>query len=284
MRLLVTGGSGFLGKRVLAAAADRGIKAVALVRSDEARRTVEQLGAIAVRGDLDDPDGLRHAFVEADCEALLNIASLGFGHAPAIVGAAEAAGLRRAVFVSTTAVTTTLNAPSKTVRLAAEEIVRNSSLDWTIVRPTMIYGGPDDRNIARLVRALRRTPVLPIPGGGVGLQQPVHVEDLAVTLLNTVSARQASRKTYDVAGPEAIPFRELVETARSAVGARTRLIPVPLAPVIGAAHVYGRLSARPKISAEQFQRLAEDKAFSNEAAIRDLGHRPRSFAEGVAAL
>ena len=60
-------------------------------------------------------------FASAGCDALVNLASLGFGHAPAIVGAAVGAGLDRAVFVSTTAVTTTLPARSKAVRLAAEQ-------------------------------------------------------------------------------------------------------------------------------------------------------------------
>jgi uncharacterized protein YbjT (DUF2867 family) len=281
MRILVTGGSGFLGKRVLDEAAARGLDVAALVRSDAADQVVRRHGATSIRGDLDDAAGLADAFAAARCDALLNIASLGFGHAGAIVAAAESAGLRRAVFVSTTAVTTTLNAPSKAVRLAAEETVRSSGLDWTIVRPTMIYGGADDRNIARLLTVLRRTPVLPVPGGGVGLQQPVHVEDLAAVLVNATLAADSAHRTYDVAGPEPLPFRRLIETAKAAVGSRTLLVPVPLTPVIAAAGLYGRLSRHPRVTAEQFQRLAEDKAFSNDAAIRDLGHRPRSFADGV---
>ena len=125
----------------------------------------------------------------ARCDALVNLASLGFGHAPAIVAAAVGAGLGRAVFVSTTAVATGLPARSKAVRLAAEATVRSSGLAWTILRPTMIYGAPGDRNMSRLlallIRARRGLPgvglpvVLPVPGGGRGLQQPVHVADIA---------------------------------------------------------------------------------------------------------
>ena len=92
----------------------------------------------------------------AECDALVNLASLGFGHARGIVRAAVRAGLDRAVFVSTTAVTTTLPARSKAVRLAAEDEIRGSGLSWTILRPTMIYGAAGDRNLSRLLALLAR--------------------------------------------------------------------------------------------------------------------------------
>lgn len=287
MRLLVTGGSGFLGRRFLVHALAAGHDVVALARSDAAGTAVAAAGAVPVRGDLDDPASTNAAFAafaeatETGADALVNIASLGFGHADTIVAAAEAAGLRRAVFVSTTAVTTALPAPSKRVRLAAEASVRGSGLDWTILRPTMIYGGPDDRNIARLLQVLRRSPVLPVPGGGHRLQQPVHVEDLAAALLAALSSDAAVGSTYDVAGPEAITFRDLLQTAAGAAGRRVRLVPVPMRPTIGALRVYERVASRPRIKAEQLERLAEDKAFDITPAVRDLAYAPRSFADGV---
>ena len=82
---------------------------------------------------------------------------------PAIIAAAEQAGIGRAVFVSTTAVTTALPSPSKQIRLAAERQIRYSRLQWTIIRPTMIYGAAGDRNLSRLLRLLSRTRALPCP-------------------------------------------------------------------------------------------------------------------------
>ena len=282
MRLLVTGGSGFTGRHLVRAAVDAGHEVCAIVRSAESARTVDALGAAAVPGDLDDPASLDAAFA-TPADALINIASLGFGHAPVIVASAEDAGLRRAVFVSTTAVTTALPAPSKRVRLAAEQTVRQSALDWTILRPTMIYGAPGDRNLSRLLQVLQRTPVLPLPGGGHRLQQPVHVEDLAAALLAAVGTERAIGRTYAIAGPEALPFRDLVRHAGNAVGRVPRLVSVPLRPTIALLRLYERLAPRPRIKAEQLERLAEDKAFSIEEAARDLGYAPRSFPEGIAA-
>lgn len=279
---MVTGGSGFLGGYVLREAARREHQMVALARSEPAAAAVTALGACPVPGDLNDASSLVNAFTSAGCDVLVNLASLGFGHAPAIISAAELAGIKRAVFVSTTAVTTTLPASSKRVRLAAEESIHASALDWTILRPTMIYGDPGDRNLSRLLPLLRRAPFLPVPGSR-HLQQPVHAADVAGAVLAAAERLAAAGRTYDVAGPEPLTFADLLLTAARAVASHTRFVPVPLFPVLAAVHGYELLSRRPKIHAEQVRRLAEDKAFSIDDAIRDLDYAPRSFAEGIQA-
>ena len=281
MRLLVTGGSGFLGGHVLKEAARRGHETVVLARSDTAARTVARHGARPLAGDLDDAARLPGLFAAAQCDALVNLASLCFGHAPAIVAATQAAALDRAVFVSTTAVTTTLPARSKRIRLDAEQRIRASELKWTILRPTMIYGAPGDRNLSRLLTLLPRVPLLPLPGGGRQLQQPVHVTDLAGAVLTAVERPAAARRRYDLAGPTPLSFVELLRTCAWAVGSRIRLVPVPLAPLIAAARGYELVSAHPRIRAEQLQRLAEDKVFAIDEAARDLGYAPRPFADGI---
>ena len=281
MRLLVTGGSGFLGGYVLDEARRRGYEVVALTRSDTAAGAVTKHGAEPLPGDFDDPAALPGVFSSARCSSLLNLASLGFGHAPAIVAAARVAGIDRAVFVSTTAVATRLPARSKQVRLDAEWQIRESGLKWTIVRPTMIYGAPGDRNLSRLLPVLARVPILPVPGGGQHLQQPVHVADVADALLSAAEEPATAGSTYDVAGPEPFPFAELLRISARAVGSRTRLVPVPLAPVLAATRCYERLTAHPRIHAEQIQRLAEHKAFAIDDAARDLGFAPRPFADGI---
>jgi uncharacterized protein YbjT (DUF2867 family) len=278
----MTGASGFLGGYVARHLIARGHAVSALARSEVAAARVAELGATPVPGDLDDPRSLDDAFAASGANALVNVASLGFGHASAIVAAAEEAGLKRAVFVSTTAVFTGLDASSKAVRLAAEETIRASALEWTIVRPTMIYGAPGDRNMARLLRLLRRSPFVPLPGGGHGLQQPVHVEDLAGAIVAAVEAPVAVGKAYDVAGPEPLTFRQVVQQASAAVERSPRLLSVPLRPAVSVARVYERMARRPRLTAEQLQRLGEHKAFDITAARRDLAFEPRPFATGVA--
>ncbi len=281
MKVHVTGGSGFLGTHVVPLLVAAGFEVTALARSGAAAEKVTAGGARAVAGDLDDPASLDAAFADSGAHALVNLASLGFGHAPAIVAAAEEAGMTRAVFVSTTAVATTLDSGSRAVRLAAEATVKASALEWTILRPTMIYGSPADRNMGRLLRLVRRAPVVPLPGGGRRLQQPVHVDDLAQAVVAALTAPAAVGNVYDVAGPEPLTLRQVVLDAGQAVGHRPRLITVPLAPVLGLARVYEMMAPNPRLKAEQLQRLAEDKSFDIGPARRDLGYQPRPFAQGI---
>ncbi len=145
----------------------------------------------------------------------------------------------------------------------------------------MIYGAVGDRNLSRLLLRLSRAAVLPVPGTGTCLHQPVHVGDVAAAVLAALERPAAIGSLYDVAGPEPVPFTELLRTCARAVGSRTRLVPVPLAPLVTLARGYERLSRHPRIRAEQLLRLAEDKAFPIDAAIRDLGYAPRPFADGI---
>ena len=161
MTVAVSGANGFTGRFVCAELQRCNIPFVALLRpgSDASWMAARE---IQVRfADLTESHQLAEQLL--GCRALLNVASIGFGAAPAILQACSSAGVRRAVFVSTTAIFTQLNAGSKTVRQAAEAAILASGLETTILRPTMIYGTPGDRNMIRLVEWINRWPLLP-PG------------------------------------------------------------------------------------------------------------------------
>jgi nucleoside-diphosphate-sugar epimerase len=209
-----------------------------------------------------------------DVASVVYCASMGFGHVPRLIDQLASASVERAVFVSTTAIFTSLPAASRAPRLDAEASVTRSTLDWTIVRPTMIYGTARDRNISRLLRFLDRWPFFPVCGNA--LWQPIHVDDLAEAIVTALDNSITSRRTYNLAGAYPLRFEDLVRTAARAVHRRVILLRVPVASAVLAArltHV---------VSVEQVRRLAEDKAFDYGAATRDIGFRPRTFAEGVA--
>lgn len=274
----LAGGTGFTGRRVALRLARRGAPAVALVRpSGDA--SLLPAGTTTRPGDLSDPASVERWL--SGCRSLVYCASMGFGHVPGVVDACLRAGVGRAVFVSTTAIFTSLPAPSKGVRQEAEAAVLRSALRWTIVRPTMIYGAPGDRNVERLLRAVARWPVIPVPGAGRSLVQPVHVDDLADAIVAAWANPSAAGRAYDLSGAAPLALADLIAAAGAAVGRRPVRLHLPLRPVAWALRAAERAGLRPRIRAEQVLRLAEDKAFPHAAAARDLGFAPRSFEDGV---
>ncbi len=277
--VLVTGATGFTGAFVVRALLERGCRVGAFVRESSDTRELEALGVTCHAGDLSRPETLEAAL--AGYDALANVASLGFGHADGIVRAAEASSVGRAVFVSTTAIFTTLPAPSKVVRTAAEDTIRASDLAYTIVRPTMIYGTPGDRNVSRLMRLVGRFPFVVVPGAGRNLLQPVHVADVAYAVAEAVLRPVAAGRCYDVSGAAPVTFNAFLITVGRAVGRHVNRLHLPLGLARLAARTTKPILGRRGISEEQVLRLNEDKAFSHAEAARDLDYAPRGLVEGL---
>jgi nucleoside-diphosphate-sugar epimerase len=214
-------------------------------------------------------------------DALVNVASLGFGHADSIISAAANAGIQRAVFISTTAIFTQLNAKSKKVRLDAELAIENSGLNYTILRPTMIYGSPSDRNMWRLIRWMRYWPLLPVFGDGNYLQQPVYVDDIARAIADVLRNEKTLCKRYNIAGKHPLTYNEVIDTIARQMKKRVIKIHLPTQPVVSLLRGLERLQVPLPLKSEQVLRLNEDKVFSYAEAERDFGYSPFSFEDGI---
>jgi len=281
MKVLVTGGTGFTGSRLVPLLLKNGYQVRVFVRPTSDRSPLSPLEVEWAIGDLSDAQALSSALRGVD--ALINIASLGFGHADSILRSAKEAGVRRGIFVSTTAIFTQLNAGSKSVRLAAEEAIQSSGLDYTILRPTMIYGSQRDRNMWRLIRLLRISPVMPIFGDGESLQQPIFVDDVSQAVLLALQHGNSIGKSYNIAGKHPLTYNQVIDTVASALGRRVWKIHLPYMPIARTLQFTEQVKIRLPIKAEQVLRLNEDKSFSYEEAQRDLGFNPRGFVEGIKA-
>jgi len=281
MKVLVTGATGFTGSRVVPLLLNNGYQVRCLTRATSDRSPLSALTVEWATGDLSNPETLTTALRGVD--ALVNIASLGFGHAESIVRAAKEAGVKRGIFISTTAIFTQLNAGSKSIRLAAEEAIQANGLDYTILRPTMIYGSERDRNMWRLIRLLKITPIMPIFGDGESLQQPIFVDDVAQAVVLALKTDATIGKSYNIAGKDPLTYNQVIDTVSMALGKRVWKLHLPYMPIVRALQFTERMRLPLPIKAEQVLRLNENKAFSYEDAQKDFGFSPRSFEEGIRA-
>ncbi|HEX8252896.1 MAG TPA: NAD(P)H-binding protein [Thermoanaerobaculia bacterium] len=280
MKVLLTGATGFTGSHLLEQLVAEGIQPRCLVRRPEDAAAFRARGLDVAIGDIGHGQSMATALRGID--TLINVASIGFGSGPTLVEAAEEAGVRRAIFVSTTAIFTSLNAKTKSVRQVAEARIQNSTLQWTIIRPTMIYGTARDRNMIRLVRFLQRWPVVPIAGNGEHLQQPVYVDDVARAVVLALRNDVSIGRAYNIAGRDPLTFNQVIDTVARLLGRRIRKLHVPVAPIVKTLQLVERTRVRLPIKAEQILRLNENKAFDYSDAARDLGYAPLSFEEGIA--
>lgn len=281
--VLVIGGSGFTGRRLLERAPND-LRVTALARSDASADRVEAMGAMPIRANAAEDDELERVIERTRPDIVITLTSLGLPWAPDMVRRlGEATGAPRLVCTSTTGIFTELAPASKAIRLESERQAMRFE-HATIVRPTMIYGRPGDRNMERLLARLRTVPVIPAPDRGRTLQQPVHVDDLADCLW-AAALEPAGRGALNCPGPRPLMFREVVRLAGTAIGRRTAAIGAPTKSLRGAVRVIEGMAARTgrrsPISTEQIDRLGEDKAFDAHDAMTLVGRRFRSFEDGI---
>jgi nucleoside-diphosphate-sugar epimerase len=279
MKIFVTGATGFTGSRVVPLLLKNGFEARCLHRASSDRTLLGGLNIDWTLGDVSATVSLTSAMQGTD--VLVNIASLGFGHADSIIRAAKDAGIQRAIFISTTAIFTQLNARSKKVRVAAELAIETSGLKYTILRPTMIYGSPRDRNMWRLIRFMRLLPIIPVFGDGKYLQQPIFVNDVAAAILSCLKADVTIGRSYNIAGKYPLMYNEVIDTIAKAMNKRVWKLHLPSKPVVSLLRIFERIRIPFPIKSEQILRLNENKDFSYAEAGRDFGFSPLSFAEGI---
>ena len=249
-----------------------------LVREGSLRASrLDELRVELVRGDAGDVRVLSRALSGMD--ALLHVA--GIEHAPPVLEAARRARVGRLVVVGSTSVHSAYEFRSGP-KLTMERLVRESGLDYTIVRPSMIYGSELDKNVHRLLRFLDRSPVFPVFGSGQNLWQPVYHKDCARGVYEALVRPAAAGQSYDLPGEEALTYLQLVKTAAGALGRQPRIVRLPLEPVRLSLVAAERLRLPLPVGSEQVLRLREDKAYPYDRAKKDLGYAPRPFREGIA--
>ena len=166
--------------------------------------------------------------------------------------------------------------------LAGEAALLGSLHCGVMLHPTMIYGSAGEDNVQRLAALLRRLPVLPLPGGGRFLVQPIHQSDVTRAIRAALDRAWDAPASLVIAGPEPVRYADFVRAVGAAAGVRRRIVPFPAGPLILAAGLTRRLAALPTVRPEEIRRLMEDKAFDIAPMRTLLGFHPISLAEGLA--
>lgn len=292
MKVLVTGGTGFVGREILRELQRQGYQIRALVRPGAERKLPPGVEVEIARGDILDRDAVAVAL--PGCEAVIHLVGIirefprqgiTFArlHAEAtaiIVAATRAAGIRRYLHMSA------LESPAAPVpayhqtKQQAEETVMNSGLLYTIFRPSVIYG-PEDQFTNMLRRHIEAFRVVPIIGDGRYQLQPVAVWQVAQAFVQALANPKAVNKSYDVGGPEPVSFVELVDTLAQVLRKRVWKIHLPVAPLRAVARLLQYYSWFP-VTPDQIAMLLAGNTCDPREFYRDFGLEPIPLAAGLA--
>ncbi|MDZ7700781.1 MAG: complex I NDUFA9 subunit family protein [Halobacteriales archaeon] len=240
MHVLVTGGTGFVGRHLCRELDERGHDVTALARSPRGAKLPS--GVATVRGDVTDRDSLDSPM--AGMDAVVHLVALSPLYQPKggearheavttegtrnVVDAAESADVERLVYQSALGADPETRWAYSRAKGRAEAAVRSSSLDWTIVRPSVIFGeGGEFVDFTRLVT----TPyVTGLPGGGRTMRfQPIWIEEFVPLLANCLEDGAHVGQTYEVGGREQLSLADVTRAVYRARGQSVSILPVPIA-------------------------------------------------------
>lgn len=332
MKVLLTGATGFVGAEILKELATAGHSVRALVRDPKRCESMAaRNGVEAFQGNIIHAPSISGCMegIEAVIHLVGVIAEIGENTCDRVhrVGTqnllAEAKKNRVKRFIHMSALGTRDGARSRyhQSKWAAEEAVRASGLDWTIFRPSIIYG-PRDEFVNLFVKMTRPIPsllqlfTLPVIGGGFALLQPVPVADVARCFAGALTRPESIKKMYDLCGQQPLRLREIIQTIAEVRGHDTRLVepplkccigdwsnlllplavfkglfiqprlllvPVPFEAAMVMAWTMEQLMTKPLLNRDQLLMLEEDNVGDPSEASKDFGIHPPAFRDGIAA-
>src|SRR6185295_4806450 len=266
----VVGGTGFLGRYVVSAlrAAEWEVRPLSRRTGCDARRI--------------DPEALR------GCAAVVNLAGIKREEGDQtfaavhvdlvarIVEAMKQAGVRRLVHISVVVARPAPELPYHDTKWKGEEIVRGSGLDWTLLRPGVIYGAGDDL-LSHLALMINAAPIFPIVNDGSAPMMPVYAGDVAAGVVGALTNGASAGKTIEIVGPERMTLRDVVGRTAEALGRPVRIWSTPVALMKLPVRIMEAVMKKPLSTRAQLAMLVQGLAGDPGPARTELGVEPAPF-------
>ncbi len=287
--VVVTGAAGLVGTHVCTELATGGWKIRAIVR--DLKKATARLGHLPIEirvADIRNSDSVRTALRGA--RSIVHLAAVAIeekgdtytntnaGATQTLLDAARAESIARFVYMSQNGSDSSSPYAFLRSKGVAQDAVTSTSLDWTVLRPSVIFG-PEDEFINVLARLVRLSPVIfPLPGGGVARFQPVAVGDVARAVVRVLEDDASIGKTYSLGGPTPLTLRQMTERILVAMNVSRVLVGVPVAALRPLISMAGHLLPHPPVTTSLLDLLAIDNVIPHNDLTDTLGIQPTPFA------
>ncbi len=302
--IVVFGGSGFIGRHVVKALAKRGFRVRVPMRRPHLGQDLRVFGDVGqihlMQANVRFPESIARALEGADGVVNLvgvlheqgkqSFQALHVAATAAIADATRTAGITRVVQVSSIGADPRGKALYARTKGEAEAALRQRVPSATILRPSIVFGA-EDNFFNRFAEMAKYAPLLPLIGGGKTKFQPLHVQDLAESVVAALTRADASGRTYELGGPRVYTFRELLDFILKTIDRKRGYAPLPffLAQPLGGLMAFGAKLVpimAPPLTGDQVEMLKRDNivGVSGEkgiGTIADLGVAPLETIESI---
>ena len=287
--LLVTGATGFLGGHLIKGLIDEGYKVGALVRDPEKGSTLKAQGVQLHKGDMTDPESLKEA--TKGVETVINLVGIISGgeklyrivHTDGTRNLARAAkdnGAKRFIYISANGASKEGATAYFRTKWEAEDEVRNSALEYTIFRPSVLFE-PNDAFVNQLAFGIKMSPVFPVFGSGENRLQPLFVSDLVRGIVKSLAEPKAANQSIEMGGPYALSFNEIVDAVADALNKKVYKVHIPISMIKLSTRLMGMVLKKPPVSIDQVVMLEQGNV-CDITRMRDIfGIEPVPFNEGI---
>lgn len=291
--ILVTGGAGAMGADLTRGLVRRNFPVrVLALPGDPCIARLQDLDCEIVEGDITRPDSLTAAC--AGVRTVYHLAAVVLARRAEtfqkvnvqgvrnVLEASRDAGAKHFIYVSSASVLYPRATDYSRSKLAGERLVRSqTSVPYTIVRPTLAYNEFGGEEFQMFVRTVLKFPLVPVIGKGDSLKAPVHTADLVAAFIALAENPAAYGQTYHLSGGEEISMLDLTKLILEIHGARRPILHIPTALCRLVAALCEAIFARPPLTWQAVAGLTQDANLDNRQSRRDLGYQPRGVREGL---
>ncbi|TLD43018.1 MAG: Oxidoreductase [Candidatus Jettenia ecosi] len=293
MKILLTGSTGFVGKQLLHDLIDNNYQVRCLVRqgSENKIANYKDKNIDIVYGDITDARSLDDTL--KGCDAVINLVGiirefpgkgitfekLHYEGTANLVTAARTQGIRRFIHMSALGARPQGKTQYQQTKFRAEEFVRDSGLDYTIFRPSIIFG-PGDKFVNLFATMLKTQQFVPVVGNGKYKMQPVALENVSSGFVKSIGQKNAIGKTFEIGGPEKMEFDKLIDIIGEALCLPPYKIHIPAFIMRCMAEMFDWIPSFP-ITTEQITMLLEGNVCDERPFFEHFGIKPIGFKEGI---
>jgi uncharacterized protein YbjT (DUF2867 family) len=287
MNIAIVGATGFVGSHLVPHLVGAGHRVIAISR--DGRRLTEWGDAVVARAaDVATGTGVDEAL--AGAEAVVHLAAIpretsgrrfaevNVRGTERVVAATERAGVGRFVHLSVLGVADDPKLAYLYSKWRGEQAVRASSLDWVVLRPSLMFGTGDGFfNLVKTTLRYWSPGIVAIPGKGDTRFQPLSVDDLAIGVEKSVTDAGRAGSVYELGGPEHLTYRQIVDAVMRATGVRRLKVGIPIPVISALTAVTDRVLPVFPVSHDQIRSLERPNFTDLDAFERTFGVTPRAF-------